>query len=231
VSLNPVPAELTTAGTDALLAILALACVRWLWTRRSTDATRVILWVFVLGLLAVASFLGVVAHGLDLPERARFWLWQPLYLSLGLVVALFVVAAVYDGVGTGAARRILAPALVVGAGFYLVTLLFPDTFLVFVLYEAVAMLGALVLYLRLAVRGGEAWTWMMALGIALNIAAAAIQATGTVRFTVLVPFDHNGAFHLVQIVAILVLVAGVAGGQRRGTSRVGPGSSPAARAG
>ena len=49
----------------------------------------------------------------------------------------------------------------------------------------------------------------MVLGIALNMAAAAIQAGGSVRLNVGVPLDHNGAFHLVQMVAIVALVAGV----------------------
>jgi hypothetical protein len=143
-----------------------------------------------------------------------FWLWQPLYLCLGLVVALFAVAAVYDGIGPEPAQRLLIPALVVGAAFYLVTLVFPGTFLVFVLYEAVAMLFALAVYARLAVRNGAPWAWLMVVGIALNIVAAAIQATGRVRFTLLVPFDHNGVFHIVQMAAILVLVTGVARGQQ-----------------
>jgi hypothetical protein len=210
MGLNPSPTELTTAATDAALAILALVCIRWLATRRSADPRKVTLWILVLALLALASILGAVAHGLALSERASFLLWQPLYLSLGLVVALFFVAAVYDGVGPDAARRWLIPALVVGGLFYLVTLLFPGTFMVFVLYEAAAMLAALALYGRLALRTRKGWAWLMVLGIALNIAAAAIQATGTVRLDLGVPFDHNGVFHLVQLVAIVVLVAGVA---------------------
>lgn len=214
MNLNPLPTELTTAATDAVLAVLALICIRWLWNRRSPDPTRITLWVFVLGLLAVASALGTIAHGLHISEGVEFALWQPLYLSLGLVVALFVVAAVYDGIGPGAAKRLLFPALVLGAAFYLVTLLFPGTFLVFVLYEAVAMVAALALYLALALRGTGTWAWLMVLGIALNVAAAALQASGAVRLTIVVPFDHNGVFHLVQMAAILALVAGVGGGQR-----------------
>lgn len=185
---------------------------------------RVGLWALVLGLLAAASTLGAVAHGLDLSDGVTFWLWQPLYLCLGLVVALFAIAAVYDGIGPQTARRLLMPALVLGAGFYAVTLLFPDTFLVFVVYEAIAMLLALALYVRLALRSRATWAWLMVLGIALNIVAAAIQATGSVHFTLLVPFDHNGVFHIVQMAAILVLVAGVARGQparRESTSRMG----------
>jgi hypothetical protein len=209
MGLNPVPTELTTAATDAVLAVLAIACIRWLAVRRSADPDKVTLWILVLALLAVASILGAVAHGLALSPGLVYLLWQPLFLSLGLVVALFVVAAVYDGFGPRAARRLLIPALVVGAAFYLVTLVFPGTFLVFVLYEAVGMLAALALYGRLAIRTGQRWTWLMVAGVALNILAAGIQATETVRVNLVIPLDHNGVFHLVQMVAIVVLVAGV----------------------
>lgn len=209
MGLNPVPTELTTAASDAALAVLALVCIRWLAARRPVDPPRVTVWILVLALLAVASALGAIAHGFELSADTMYLLWQPLFLSLGLVVALFVVAAAYDGFGPETARRLLIPALVVGACFYLITLLVPGTFLVFVLYEAVAMLVALGLYLRLAVRISEPWAWLMVLGIGLNIVAAAIQATGSVRLDVVVPFDHNGVFHLVQMVAIVVLVAGI----------------------
>ncbi len=217
MGLNPVPTELTTAATDAVLAVLAIACIRWLAVRRSADPDKVTLWILVLALLAVASILGAVAHGLALSPGLVFLLWQPLFLSLGLVVALFVVAAVYDGVGPRAARLLLIPALVVGAAFYLVTLVFPGTFLVFVLYEAVGMLAALALYSRLAIRTGQSWAWLMVTGVALNILAAGIQATETVRVNLVIPLDHNGVFHLVQMVAIVVLVAGVGQSLQTGT--------------
>jgi hypothetical protein len=214
MDLNPVPTELTTAATDAMLAVLAVASIRWLAGRRSRQPDRITLWILVLGLLAVASSLGAIAHGLDLSETTRYLLWQPLFLSLGLVVALFVVAAVYDGFGPRAARRLLIPALVAGGGFYLLTLVFPGTFLVFVLYEATAMIAAIGLYFRLALRSGERWTWLMVIGITLNLAAAAIQATETVRLDVGVPLDHNGVFHLVQMVALVALVAGIGSSSR-----------------
>ncbi|MBT8462455.1 MAG: hypothetical protein KJO44_07995 [Gemmatimonadetes bacterium] len=224
MDLNSVPTELTTAATDAMLAVLALVCIRWLAARRAADPPKVTVWILVLALLAMASALGAVAHGLELSSDAIYLLWQPLFLSLGLVVALFVVAAAYDGLGPETARRLLIPALVVGASFYLVTLLFPGTFLVFVLYEAAAMLVALALYLRLAAPTGESWAWLMVLGIGLNIVAAAIQATGTVRLDIGVPLDHNGIFHLVQMVAIVVLVAGV--GKSLPNEAVSPSTEP-----
>ena len=41
MALNPVPTELTTAATDAILALLALYCIRWLGARRSADPAKV----------------------------------------------------------------------------------------------------------------------------------------------------------------------------------------------
>ena len=56
--------------------------------------------------------LGVVTHGLVLPDATRDLLWQPLYLSLGVTMALFVVGAVRDWRGDAAGRRMLTPMLV-----------------------------------------------------------------------------------------------------------------------
>ena len=90
---NPVITELTTAATDILIAVVASGCVFALRRRRGVHRQRVAIWSWVLGLLAFASLLGAVAHGLDLSSTAQSWLWRPLYLCLGLIVAMFVVGA------------------------------------------------------------------------------------------------------------------------------------------
>jgi hypothetical protein len=214
VQLNPVPTELTTAATDALIAATAGICVLLLQRWRERDRWRAAIWSWVFGLLAVAGLLGAAVHGLVLSARLQTLLWQPLFLSLGLVVALFVVAAMYDWRGREVARRALPIMLVVALLFYAITRLASGTFLVFVLYEAAAMLFALAIYVALAVRRTMTGADWIAGGIGLNIVAAAIQASGAVSVTVIWPFDYNGVFHLVQIVAIVVLMRGLAKGLR-----------------
>lgn len=209
MQLNPVATELTTAATDALIAALAGVCVVLLRQWRERDRWKVGVWSWVLGLLALAALLGAAVHGFVLSQRIQALLWHPLFLALGLVVALFVVAAVYDWRGRDAARRILPIMLVVALLFYAITRLASGTFLVFVLYEAVAMLFALTIYVSLAVRRSLAGAGWIAAGIGLNIVAAAIQASGAVSITIIWPFDHNGVFHLVQIVAIVLLMRGL----------------------
>jgi hypothetical protein len=204
-----VPTEQTTAITDALLAVVGMVCMYRLRRYRDCNPWRVGVWSWVLGLLVFAAALGAVVHGFDWGEATKDLLWQPLFLALGLVVGLFVVAAVHDFLGGQASRRLVPVMVAVGVGFFVLTRVVAGTFLVFVVYEAVAMVVALVLYATLAIRRTLPGAGTIALAVVLNIAAAAVQASGSVAVTVVVPFDHNGVFHLVQTVAVVVLYVGL----------------------
>mgnify|MGYP001594929904 CR=1 FL=1 len=212
MNLNPAITELTTAATDALIAIVALGCIRVLRRGHRKYRQRVAIWSWVFGLLAFSSMLGALVHGLDLSSTVQSWLWRPLFLSLGLVVAMFVIGAVFDLKGENAARAWLVPMLVLAVVFFTVTQIGSGSFRIFIVYEALAMLGALGIYLFLARKRRLAGAGTVAAGILLNIVAATIQATGTISVTIMVPFDHNGVFHLIQIVALIVLTRGLARG-------------------
>jgi hypothetical protein len=96
--------ERTTAATDALLAVAALVVFVLLRGRTPASFGRSV-WLAALACMTVASAIGVVAHGLALSDRTRELLWQPLYLALGVTMALFVVGAVRDWRGDRAGRR------------------------------------------------------------------------------------------------------------------------------
>jgi hypothetical protein len=136
-------------------------------------------------------------------------LWMPLNLALGLAVGLFVVGVVYDQWGLATAQRMLPILIGVGVAFFLITVFVPGNFLVFILYEAVAMLFALAVYVLIAAQGQLPGAWWMAVGVGITILAAVIQALGKTRITVIWEFDHNGVFHLAQIVGVLVLTVGL----------------------
>ncbi len=206
---NSSPTELTTAATDVLLGLLAAASVIRLFRYRDRDSWKVGVWSWVLATLVVASLLGAVAHGFQWSEDLRELIWRPLYLLLGLLVALFVVAATYDWLGRETASRVLPAAVVVAVMFFLLTQLASGTFLVFIIYEAAAMLLALCIYAYLAVRHRLDGAGLMASAIVLNIVAAGIQASGSVTLNLIWAFDHNGVFHLVQMIAVVVLVLGL----------------------
>jgi hypothetical protein len=204
-----IPTEQTTAVTDALLAVLAVAGAVHLHRIGARDRWKTNLWTVVLALLATAAGLGAVVHGFEMSPALRAILWQPIKLSLGLLVALFIVAVVYDLWGPAPARRILPVMIVSGVVFLGITRIWPDKFLVFIVYEAAAMLFALGGYIRLAWQGRRRGAWLMAGGILTTIAAAAIQAGRLVTFTFIWPFDHNGVYHLIQMAGIVLIVAGL----------------------
>ena len=203
------PTEQTTAATDALLAGMALAAAFYLLMIGQAQPWKASLWAWAFGFLALAAALGAVAHGIKMRDAVRKRIWQPLFLSLGLTVALFLVGTIFDLWGLAVARWALPLMIVVGLAFFGTTLLWPNNFFVFVIYEALAMLFALVGYIWLAFEGSLDGAWLMVAGVLVTIFAAGVQASNSISFTFIWQFDHNGAYHLIQMVGILLLVVGL----------------------
>lgn len=208
LELTSVEAELTTAITDALLTLVVLAGIAWL-RRVAPPSARRSLWVRGLSLFALAGALGAFVHGFDLEPATRELLWQPLYLTLGSALAFFSAGAIGDWRGDAAARRSLPALLALVAAFYLLTRLSGGKFLVFVIFEALALLFALAVYARLAFQRKQG-AHLVLIGLVLSLAGGALQAS-TLSAHVMWDFNHNGLYHLVQLVGVVFLLAGLGG--------------------
>jgi hypothetical protein len=79
---------------------------------------------------------------------------------------------------------------------------------VFVLYETAALLLAFAIYLRLAVQG-RSGAPAVAAAFALSLTAGAVQASGVGPVRLVWEFDHNGLFHLIELLGLLLLVVGL----------------------
>ena len=202
------PAEITTSLTDVLLAVESLVIAAWLWRHKAGNRWKAGVWVWVFGLMAAASVLGAVTHGLVLPLFLNEILWKPLYLCLGLAVSLFLVGVLFDWQGRDVARRFMPASIVAGLSFFLITLFYSTAFLVFVLYEAAVMVFSLAVYVYLGSTRRLRGAGMMAVAILVSLVAAGIQSSG-MAFTLVVPFDHNGIFHLVQLAGLGLLGIGL----------------------
>ena len=213
------PTEITTSATDAVLAIECVAVLAYLRRTPTGDRWRIGLWCWVLGLLAFASFLGFVAHGVAMPQSLRAVLWKPLNMSLGLLVALFLVGAFFDWHGRVVARRLVPWSIGLGGLFFGLTEFLNKGFIIFVVYEAAAMASALAIYSFLEATHRLKGAGIVATAILLNLAVAGVQAS-SMSFTILVPFDHNGVFHLIQMLAIATLGLGLQIGMNPDAKRV-----------
>ena len=213
MALNSVTTELVTGATDGLLALESLVLVLWLWRTPTADRWRAGLWCWVFGVLAFSSVLGTIAHGFELRVATRDLLWKPLYFSLGILVALFMVGAIHDWRGQPSARRFLPWAVAAGMVFFLLSQFLGGAFVIFVAYEATALLGALAIYSYLAAARRLKSAGLVALGVLLNLAAAGVQVShASIHF--IVPLDHNGLFHIVQMLAAATLGLGLQQGMR-----------------
>jgi len=203
------PIEKTTAVTDILLALVAIGAICYLQWLKSPEVWKINVWSWAFGFIALSSLLGAMAHGLELRESADQWIWSSLNLGLGLAVSVFVIGVAYDVWGLAAARKILPWMVGMALGFFIITRFFQGIFFVFIVFEALALMFAGFAYGWLAFKGQFSGAWIMAMGILISIVAAGIQATKILSIKVIFEFDHNGIFHVVQILGILFLLMGL----------------------
>lgn len=201
------PYERITAWTDVALGLLS---GYFAFQLAQVSGFKAQVWAWTFDLLAFSSFLGAIAHGFEMSQKANDRWWMPLNLSLGLALGLFVIGALFDLSGESVARMVLPIMLAVGVGFFLFTLWKPGSFMTFIAYEAVAMLFALGVYGYLLFTGKLAGAGWMVAGISVTILAAVVQATGKAGRGIFWYFDNNGVFHLIQMAGVILLFVGLA---------------------
>ncbi|MBW2412624.1 MAG: hypothetical protein JRF72_22725 [Deltaproteobacteria bacterium] len=203
------PTERTTAITDILLALAAGGAVIYLQCSESHEIWKINTWSRAFALIALAGFLGAIAHGLELTEAHHRRIWHVINLSLGLSVSIFVIGVAYDLWGLAFARKMLPWMIGCALLFLGVTRLFAGIFFVFILYEATALLFAFAAYGWLSITDQLNGATLMAAGVLASVIAAGIQASKKMNLKLVFEFDHNGIFHIVQILGIFLLVAGL----------------------
>jgi hypothetical protein len=205
------PAEQTTAITDLILAAGALGGIFFLQRAPLNDADffRITIWSAAVGFIGLAAALGAAAHGLVLAQALHQRIWQSLNMALALAVALFVVGVVFDLWGKSASYKALPVMLLISLGFYTATSRYPGIFFVFIVFEALALIFALIAYVFLFWRGELEGAGLMAAGILCSIIAAGIQANKSISITLIWQFNHNGIYHLVQVVGLILLLIGL----------------------
>ncbi len=203
------PTEQTTAVTDLLIAV---QCVGVIVLLNRIDSKRPMwtdVWKWFFGLLCLASALGAAAHGIHMSTWLQTAIWATVYLALGLIMALFAVAAVTMTWSGEMAKRCLPLGIGIALSFFAITQLWSDSFMLFVVYEAIAMIGALVLYAACYWFRSERGSGFLVAGILVGIAAAIVDTQSALQLTLIWTFDNHGMFHMVQMVSLLLTTIGI----------------------
>lgn len=205
-----IPTEQTTAITDVILAIVSFfMTISVFKSGYKTDLLKTRIWVGAFGLLCLAAVLGAIAHGIKMSEFTNYLIWQPLNFSLGMAIALFAAGVIYDWKSFSIPKSLFITLIAAGVIFYAITFFIPGSFFVFILYEAAAMIFSLVMYIYLWNARKLPGALFMTIGILITIIAAVVQALNNISLTFIWEFDHNGLFHLIQIIGLPFLYVGL----------------------
>ena len=205
-----IPPEQTTAVTDLILAAQSMICLLLVRRTAENQGFSFSLWSWVFGLLCFASLLGTIVHGFELAPETMRTLWRPIYFALGLLVALIALAAISHFGHENISRRLLPAGIGIAFIFFAITQIWSDSFLLFVVYEAIMMMFALALYVRcigcpIRYRGAG----FLAAGVLLTLIAAAVDTQSTLRLQFVWAFDNHGIFHLIQMLGLLIISVGL----------------------
>ncbi len=207
------PLEQTTAVTDLILGIMAVWAVFYLKKMNRFKPWKSLIWQWAFIFLALASLIGAVAHGFQMSEKVNYIMWQPLNLFLGMTIAFFVIGVIYDTWGEAASRRWMPIMIVIALLFFITklvaSLFIKYSFFIFIIYEAAGTLFALGAYTLLSMKKQIRGGWLMTVGVLITILAAGVQSIKFIHFTLIWEFNNNGAFHLIQAVALFFLIFGL----------------------
>lgn len=206
MKIHPSRFEQMTALTDVALGILSGSAS---FQVLQFSGFKSAVWGWAFALLAFSAFVAALAHSFEMTQKTNERLWMPINLSLGWTLSLFVVGALIDLNGDAIAKTALPAALIVGLLFFVITVLRPGSFMTFIAYEAVAMLFSLGVYVFIFFQGTLPGAGWMLAGVFVTILAAVVQALGKTGKSIVWYFDNNGVFHLIQMIGIVFLLAGL----------------------
>jgi len=197
--------EPMTLATDyALGAVSAVLGWRLYLDSREDRARRC--WALAFGALAVSALLGGTHHGFA-AVMSRAWYdssWKATVLAIGLF-SFGMMAGSVLATARGRARTGLLAFAGAQLALYTAWMLTHDEYRYVVLDTAVAMTTLLFLHgWSAALRGDPASYWTLA-GVAVSVAAAAVQLN---RVSLHQHFNHNDLYHLFQIAGILLFFRG-----------------------
>jgi hypothetical protein len=194
--------------TDLGLAILGGYLAWRLW--RAPDGGPLLRSGAVLmGGLASAALWGAIFHAFfpaGTTTIPGYLVWAPVSLSIVVAATTMLALALRLLVPRLPPGMLRALALIYSIGFAAVALMVDQSFRSIVCFYVPALLLLLVAAAREAIRNRSAGWGPIALGLLISAGAAVLQQLRVSIHPVY--FDHNAVYHVVQVVALLVLYLG-----------------------
>ena len=201
-------AELTTAFVDLLTGIVLLPFAVLLLTMRG-EKIRKKLWALFIGLLSFGNIGGFLIHAPAWSEKTTFIAWFFLYAVMYALLVSFAFLAWYRYFGKLPGN--VPTALLYGSCLvcYLLSafsdLIGINGIVVYSLYGLALGLPSMIAFLLLAVKRKEKGPARFIFILPPLLVGAVFEVIQKGGFTLIVPFDHNGIFHLCLLFACVFL--------------------------
>jgi hypothetical protein len=160
-------------------------------------------WTGTLLLLGLGALIGGIDHGLfEVSNQPRYVIQRTNWVILAAMTFCLLMATVKQFLSPRLQRMILILGIIQFAADTVVVLLV-DSFLDVLLNYAPVITLLLIMNL-IGLKNGTG-SWGIIAGILILFAASAVQALGVDVFS---PLDHNGLYHVVSMIGVMLLYRG-----------------------
>lgn len=199
--------EPMTMATDYLITIAAFIWGIRMVRKNTTHPGRSVRFLAgALIFIGVAAATGGTFHGfrMMMPHWLEVATWTATMVAIGAASFCFASATIFTAFA-GTLRKVLLGVMTAKLAFYLLWLLGHDDFKYAIREYSPTMAAVLIVQLYLWLkRKDPAARWIVA-GVAISFLAAFIQ---TLELGLHKHFNHNDAYHLVQIVGLYLFYRG-----------------------
>jgi hypothetical protein len=197
--------EPDVALTDFGLALECAGFSAWLYRSSHADALLRPTFIAFFAALGLAALLGAVTHGfLSDPQSPVYRLiWSATLLAIGVAALAGWSLGARLLLSEIAAKRMMAAAGAVFAGYVAVVLLVSQSFTVAVIHYLPAAAFLLAAFTLSYLQRRDRFLLAGSAGVALSFVAAAVQQTETSLHPLY--FNHNALYHLIQAFALLLI--------------------------
>ena len=203
-------AELTTALTNLVNAILTLIPICWTIRLKGQDVRRQVWLVAYLSFFFVCVF-GFAIHGFVMSRETNILLWRGMDFCLCYMIGFYVVAISYETGGESRIRKTAGIYAVLAFVFALLTIYCDENtslgFTAFILYCAGNLIY--VIWKLFRHREGKPYFIWFFIGIIFLVIGSILQTVKSIQFTLIVEFNYNCVYHIFTMIFVLFQFRGM----------------------
>ena len=198
--------ELSSGLTNLINALLSIYFLFRL-IQMDKEKKRKLLWVITFVVFIISSLVGAFIHGIQLKQETKKILWAFLNINLYLTIATYSICIWYEAYGLKITRILIPIYTILAIGIGLYNNFIAGSYTSFVVFTIINLF-LLMIILIINIRKKHYLVYFL-LAIIVFTIGSYLQTIYTLRLDLILVLDHNGIYHLMVMLFVILNYIGI----------------------